>query len=225
MRIRLRLFAVCRERVGADQVELELSAVNPTVRDLLRTLARAHPELEPVLPAVRVAVNRRFAELDAPVSTADELALIPPVSGGDGRVFALRDAPLDPREVEAAVRHAGAGAVVTFQGTVRDLTVDESGAHEVTHLAYEAYADMAEAVLRRIGDEAQARWPGVRLAAVHRVGRLALGEVAVVIAASSPHRPAAFEACRYVIERLKEDVPIWKKEARADGSVWGGQGP
>lgn len=220
MRIRLRLFAVCRDRVGADQVEIELWSVNPRVQDLLDAVKTAHPELEPVLPAVRVAVNQRFAEDDQPIGPSDELALIPPVSGGDGRLLELRAEPLDPREVEAAVAHPGAGAVLTFQGTVRNRT----GAHEVTHLDYEAYDGMAERVLRSIAEEAEARWPGVRVAVVHRTGRVAVGEVSVVISVASPHRPAAFEAGRHVIERLKEDAPIWKKEARIDGSVWIGQG-
>lgn len=220
MRIRLRLFALCRERVGADHLDLELPTVNPTVSELLRAVRDVAPELEEVLPAVRVAVNQRFVEDDVVIDASDELALIPPVSGGDDRLFALREESLDAREVEAAVEHDGAGAVVTFQGTVRNRT----GEHEVTHLDYEAYDAMAERVLREIGFETEARWPGTRVAVVHRTGRVPVGEVSVVIAVSSPHRPAAFEACRHVIERLKQDAPIWKREARTDGSVWIGQG-
>jgi molybdopterin synthase catalytic subunit len=221
MRIRLRLFASCRDRVGSDHLDLELPPDNPTVRALLRAVGQTAPELAPLLPALRVAVNQRFADDDQVVGPGDEVALIPPVSGGaDDGQFRVQAEPLDPRAVEAAVAHPGAGAVVTFQGTVRNRT----GEHEVTHLDYEAYDAMAERVLREVGAEAEARWPGVRVAVVHRTGRVEVGEVSVVIAVSSPHRPAAFEACRHVIERLKEDVPIWKKEARRDGSVWVGRG-
>jgi len=222
MRIRLRLFAICRDRVGRDHLDLELSSVNPTVRELLRCLPDAAPELAPLLPAVRVAVNQRFADADQALGPDDEVALIPPVSGGgsEGRGW-LQAEPLDPRAVEATVAHPGAGAVVTFQGAVRNRT----GEHDVTHLDYEAYDGMAQRVLQQVGEEAEARWPGVRVAVAHRTGRVEVGEVSVVIAVSSPHRDAAFEACRYVIERLKQDVPIWKKEVDTNGEAWIGQGP
>jgi len=131
-------------------------------------------------------------------------------------VIGLTRAPIDVRAVEAAVRHPGAGAVCTFQGVVRDHNLGRP----VDHLAYEAYPEMAEPELRRIAAEAEARWPGVRLAIVHRLGRLEIGEASVVIAASHAHRAEAFEACRYAIDTLKATVPIWKKEVWADGEAW-----
>ncbi len=222
VRLTVRLFAICRERVGADRLLVEVPGDEVSVRGLLDAVAEQEPRLAPLVSAVRVAVNQTFAEADDVVSADDELALIPPVSGGEGRrrLLELRREPLDPREVESAVATGEAGAIVTFQGTVRNHTGDRT----VTHLEYEAYESMADAFLRRIEDEVTAQWPGARAAVLHRTGRLGVGEVSVVIAVAHPHRAEAFDACRHVIERLKQDVPIWKKEIRADGSQWVGVG-
>lgn len=221
MRLTVRLFAVCRERAGADRIEVEIAGDSADLPALKAAIAEASPALSPLLPIVRVAVNQGFASPGDRVQEGDEVALIPPVSGGAGRgPFAVVDRPIRLEEVEGAVRHGGAGAVVGFLGTVRDRT----GPHEVIALEYEAYQEMAERFLRKIGDEIEARWPGARSAVLHRVGRLAVGEPSVAIAVASPHRADAFEACRHAIERLKEDVPIWKKEIRKDGSVWVGVG-
>ncbi len=129
--------------------------------------------------------------------------------------------PIDPRELEAAVSHPGAGAIVTFTGIVRD----NSRGQTVTHLDYEAYAEMAVPQMRKIGDEIKERWPAARVAMAHRTGHLEIGEASVVIAVSCPHRDEAFEACRWGIDRLKESVPIWKKEVGTAGEVWVGLGP
>ncbi len=220
MRVEVRLFAVCRERAGRDRLSLEVSE-GATVGDLVAAVAEAHPELAPLLPAVRVAKNQRFARSEEPVSASDELAILPPVSGGSGVVLAgLRSAPITLAEVEAAVAAPEAGAVVGFAGTVRDHT----GPHAVEALEYEAYPGMAERVLREAAGEVVAASPNARVAVLHRVGRLGVGEVAVVIAVSAPHRAEAFEGCRLVLERLKADAPIWKRELRSDGSVWLGAG-
>jgi molybdopterin converting factor subunit 1 len=220
MRVEVRLFAVCRERAGTDRLALELEP-GATVASLLAAVAEAAPALAPLCPIVRVAVDQAFARPDEPIPEGAELALIPPVSGGSGQgPFELRDTPITTDEVERAVRADGAGAVVSFAGTVRDRT----GAHEVEALEYEAYPEMAERFLRRIGGEVAERWPGARCAILHRVGLCRVGEVSVVIAVSHPHRAEAFEGCRHAIEALKQDVPIWKKERRLDGSVWVGVG-
>lgn len=124
--------------------------------------------------------------------------------------------PIDPRELEAVVSHPGAGAIVTFTGIVRD----NSRGQTVTHLDYEAYAEMAVPQMRKIGEEIKERWPEARVAMAHRTGHLEIGEASVVIAVSCPHRNEAFEACRWGIDRLKESVPIWKKEHAADGTYW-----
>jgi len=131
-------------------------------------------------------------------------------------MFRIVSEPIDPRTVEEAVAHSGAGALCVFHGVVRD----HSQGKRVTHLEYEAYPPMAEKVLTQIGDEIAERWPGTRVAITHRVGRLEVGETSVVIAVSSPHRAEAFEACRYAIEELKARVPIWKKEFAEDGEYW-----
>jgi molybdopterin synthase catalytic subunit len=131
-------------------------------------------------------------------------------------MIALTAEPLDPRAVEAAVAWPGAGAVCTFLGIVRDNNLGR----EVGHLEYEAYPEMALPAMKGIAREVAQRWPGARVAMAHRVGTLAIGEPSVVISVATPHRAAAFEACRYAIDTLKTTVPIWKKEVWADGSAW-----
>ncbi len=221
MRVSVRLFAVCRERVQRDTIEVEISGDSADLPRLRAAIGRDFPMLAPLLPIVRVAVNHAFAEEGDPIRAGDEVALIPPVAGGSGLgPFEIRSAPIRLEAVENAVRHGGAGAVVGFLGTVRERTGD----HEVVALEYEAYLEMAELELRKIGAEIAERWPGARTAILHRVGRLEIGEASVAIAVSAPHRADAFEGCRHAIERLKAEVPIWKKEIRKDGSVWVGVG-
>ena len=225
MRLKVRLFAICRERAQSDHVEVELADGSATVGSVKSALATQHPVLEPLLPIVRMAVNETFSFDEDPVGPDDELALIPPVSGGSAasqseKNFSVRTEPIEVAEVEALVKHPGAGAVVSFTGTVRNQTKGL----DVEALEYEAYRSMAEKYLAQIGGEVLERWPGTRVAILHRVGRLTVGEASVVIAVASPHRADAFEGCRHAIERLKQDVPIWKKEIRADGSIWVGVG-
>ena len=124
--------------------------------------------------------------------------------------------PIDAREMEVAVTHPGAGAICTFTGIVRDSSRGQS----VTHLDYEAYAEMAVPQMRHIGQEIKDRWPGARVAMAHRTGKLEVGEVSVVVCVSAPHREEAIAACKWGIDTLKESVPIWKKEFAASGAVW-----
>lgn len=135
------------------------------------------------------------------------------------------DRPLLVDDVIAAVKHTGAGAIVVMLGMVRDHTRKDGGTVNVQRLEYEAYVAMAEKVMSAIVAEAAARWPGVRGAIHHRTGALALGDLAVVVAVSAPHRKEAFAACAHVIDRLKEDAPIWKREHGDDGTTWVGLGP
>lgn len=135
------------------------------------------------------------------------------------------DVPLSIDAVVQRVVHTGAGAVVVLLGLVRDHTKKDGARVDVTKLEYEAYAPMAEKVMAAICDEAASKWPGVRAAVDHRVGSLSLGDAAVVVVASAPHRADAFAACSYVIDRLKEDAPIWKREHGSDGISWVGLGP
>ncbi len=232
MPLRVLLFAGLRERLRSDSAAVELPA-DATVRDLLAALADQHPALRELLPPCRVAVNQEFVGPEHPVRAGDELAVIPPVSGGhdheqdqvggpdDADRFELGAAPLSLDRVVAAVTRRHAGGVVNFIGQVRD----HSRGHVIDHLEYEAYAPMALKVMRKIADEIEAEIAGVHLAIHHRLGRLEIGEAAVIIAAAAPHRAEAFAGCRAAIERLKQDVPIWKREVAIDGTTWVVQGP
>ena len=218
MSITVLYFAAARERAGTAQETVEWGG--GPVRQLLETLAARHPDLRPLLPHLRVAVNQEFTSLDAAVPESAEVALVPPVAGGSD-CFRLSETPLALEEVVGAVGGPERGGLVTFTGTVRT----ETRGRRVRVLSYEAYPGMAERAMTAIGREIESRWPGTRVAIVHRVGTLVPGEAAVVIAVSAPHRAAAFEGCRHAIERLKADVPIWKKERFEDGEEWVGLGP
>jgi molybdopterin converting factor subunit 1 len=216
--VRVRLFARLREQAGTDNETVQVSR-DATVADVYDALIHKHPDLEANRDAVRPALNEEFAEWDAVVSQGDEVTFIPPVSGGAqsvGVMFEITTEPLDPRRLETAVTHAGAGALCTFTGIVRD----SSRGLSVTHLEYEAFESMALAQMRKIADEIAERWPEARVAMVHRTGRLEIGEASVIVATSSPHRAEAVAACKWGIDRLKESVPIWKKEHATDGTFW-----
>ncbi len=210
-------FAGAREAAGTDREILE--AAPATVAELRRLLGGRHPGLEPVLARCRIALDQELAVDADPVPPGTEVAVIPPVSGG-APLFRVVDRPLDLAEVVAAVAGPGRGGVVTFTGTVRG----ESRGKRVVRLEYEAYRPMAERTLGEIGRAVEAEH-GAVVAVVHRVGRLEPGEAAVVIAAAAAHRTPAFRACEAVIERLKKDAPIWKREVYQDGSEWVGLGP
>jgi MoaE-MoaD fusion protein len=214
--VRVRLFARLREQAGTDCVDLEVPA-GSTVADVHTALLDRFPGLEADRRVIRPAVNQDYAGWDSSVREGDEIALIPPVSGGSAEAnLEITVEPLDARRLEAAVMHPGAGGVCTFIGVVRDSSRGES----VTHLEYEAYAGMAVAQMRAIVAEISERWPDARVAMAHRTGRLEIGEASVVVSVSCPHRAQAFEACRWGIDRLKESVPIWKKEFAASGATW-----
>lgn len=218
MPVEVLYFAVARDAAGTDREVL--AAAPATVADLRRALAEAHAPLARVLPRCRIAVDEEFAEDGAAVRDGAVVAVIPPVSGGASRLFAVVDRPLALSEVVDAVSGKDAGGIATFTGTVRD----ETRGRRVLRLEYDAYGPMAERKLAEIGD-ALAREHGARVAIVHRRGVLAPGDAAVVIACAAPHRSAALRACQDCIERLKKDVPIWKREVYEDGSQWVGLGP
>jgi molybdopterin synthase catalytic subunit len=217
MPVRVLYFAAAREAAGASQEELPEAP--STVRALRAALAARHPSLGRLLPRCRIAVDEEFVADDAPVPPEAEVAVVPPVAGG-APLFAVVDRPLSLEEVVEAVRAPEAGGIVTFTGTVRG----ETRGRRVVRLEYEAYRPMAEKVLARIAEEVGASH-GARLAVVHRVGVLEPGDAAVVIAAAAPHRTPAFRACEECLERLKREVPIWKREVFQDGSEWVGIGP
>jgi MoaE-MoaD fusion protein len=198
MLVRIRLFAQLRERAGAPVIELDLPE-GARVRDALSAVG----DLAAGLPLV-MAINREYAREDAPLHAADELALVPPVSGGAGPTLHWRvtQEPLSLDALAARVADPRAGAVVTFSGTTRD----------VAFLDYEAYAEMAVVELERIVRNAAAEHGLCAAAAEHRTGRVALGEASVIVAASAPHRPEAFLGARALIDTIKERLPIWKRE-------------
>ncbi len=223
MKITLRYFALWREQIGHEEETREV-APDTTVRALIDEVTAAHPRLAALRPSTMFMVNQEYAPLGQTLADGDEVAVIPPVSGGSGadgraaagRLFKVVATPLDVREVIAAVEEPGAGAIVSFTGSVRDNSLGK----EVVALDYEAYPAAAEKMMARVADEIAERWGLRRVAIIHRVGRLTVGEASVVIAVSSPHRAEAFAACEYVLKRLKEIVPVWKKEAYTDGATW-----
>ncbi len=174
------------------------------------------------------AVNAEYVTPDHPLREGDELALIPPVSGGGPEpvegarpepaegLFEITAEPLDPQRLADEVRKDESGAVTVFLGVVRDNNMGR----RVLYLEYDAYPEMATRVMRRIAEEAMERWPLMGVAMQHRTGRLEIGETSMLIAVSSPHRKEAFEACHHLVDRFKEVVPIWKKEVWEGGEVW-----
>lgn len=218
MAVQILYFAGAREAAGTPRETL--AEVPATVAALRRTLEALHPPLGRVLARCRIAVDEEFADDATPLRDGAEVAVVPPVAGGAAGRFAVVDRPLVLAEVVDAVASPAAGGLVTFTGTVRDATRGK----RVVRLEYEAYAAMAERKLAEIG-AAVAAAHGAEVAIVHRVGVLSPGEAAVVIACAAPHRTAAFRACEECIERLKKDVPIWKREVFEDGSEWVGLGP
>ena len=209
MRVTVRLFAGLRERAGQSRLELDDI---PCVDDIWPKLGLGD---EP--PGLLYAVNREYVERGQELEDGDEVALIPPVSGGS---FRLVEDPLDIAAVLREVEDPEAGAIATFIGTVRR----RSRGRDVLYLEYEAYAEMAEPLLARLGDELTERHDLCAFAVHHRLGRVEIGEASVVIAVSAAHRSAALDACREAIETLKTTIPLWKKEVYAGGEEWIGRG-
>jgi molybdopterin converting factor subunit 1 len=222
MKISVLYFAVFRERIGRDEDVLELPA-GAKVEDALAALGAKHPAIAALRGKFRCAVNQDFTDDAHVLADGDELALIPPVAGGadPARHVQLLPTPLSLDRCLAAVAGPGMGGIVTFTGMVRR----HSRGVIVDHLEYEAYGAMAVREMTRLCVEIEAEIAGTKLAVEHRVGRLEIGDVAVVIAAAAPHRAEAFTACRAMIDRLKDRVPIWKKEVGEDGAEWVGLGP
>ena len=211
MKVSARLFAGLRERAGTGRRELELPE-GATVADVWAALQLGD---EPA--GLLYAVNKGYAAAGTRLSEGDEVALIPPVSGGDFRLSA------EPLSLDAVVREVardGAGAIATFTGTVRERSRDR----QVVRLEYEAYEGMAEQTMAELAGELKARYTLCEIAIHHRTGPVEIGEASVVIAVSAPHRADALAACKDAIDTLKQTVPLWKKELYEGGEEWIGQG-
>jgi molybdopterin converting factor subunit 1 len=216
IQVRVRLFAGLRERVGASEVLLELPG-GTDVAEVLARLAADFPKAALSQQQFAVAVNRSFAKHDRLLVDGDEVALIPPVSGGVTKLFEIVEGPISLDDVARRVLAPERGGVTVFAGTVRGIT----GVQQTDYLEYEAYPEMAEASFAAIAGEAQARWPDISaVAVVHRVGRLEVGDVSIAIAVAAAHRSNTFESCQYIIDRIKQISPIWKKEFGPKGSEW-----
>jgi molybdopterin synthase catalytic subunit len=218
-RLTLRLFATLRERARTGELRREFPD-GATVGEIWRGLAAEFPDLAGVHGTVAFAVNEEYVEGDFRPRDNDEVAFIPPVSGGSdahlvGPIRIGRE-PLDLAAIEASVADPAAGATVTFVGVTRR----ENAGRKVIRLEYEAYEPMALREMRKIAEEAGRRFAVSRVAISHRIGVVEIGQASVAIAVSAPHRGAAFDACRFAIDRLKEIVPIWKKEHFEGGEVW-----
>ncbi len=224
----VRLFASYREAAGVGHLQLNLPP-GSTVKDAIAEIAKRHPLITEGRRVV-IAKNRDYVTADEPLADGDEVALIPPVSGGattqgKGPLFSERseralvqisEGRLSVDDAIAAASDSRWGGIVIFLGTVRDA----SRGKRVTHLEYEAYAEMAEAKMREIATALERKHAPCRVVLHHRVGDLAIGEIAVIVVAGAPHRDAAFKAAREAIDELKTVVPIWKKEYSEDGAVW-----
>ncbi len=224
MRVRVLFFGRLKEIVGRAEDEAEL-AEGAQVEDVFARYGSRYPELVRFRSSVVASVNQEFAAWCAPLSSGDEVAFLPPVSGGQSPdvgtqvsedIYELVETPICGAEIVAQLKAPEDGAVVIFDGIVRN----HSAGRRTLYLDYEAYQPMALAKMREIGAEIRRKFPIHRIAMMHRLGRLEIGETSVFIAISSPHRRAAFDACRFAIDTLKRTVPIWKKEYFADGAVW-----
>lgn len=223
MQVRVLFFGVLRELLGRGSDTLPLSA-GATVGDVLAHYAQAAPQLKKFLPSLALSINSEYASADERLADGDEVALLPPVSGGAGDDneprravdVSLIEKPIATPEILAEIKAPPDGAVVVFEGIVRN----ESRGRRTLFLEYEAYPAMALAQMEELAERALEQFEIREVIMVHRVGRLDIGETSVLIAVASAHRAAAFDACRWLIDTLKRQVPIWKKEHFEDGAVW-----
>jgi MoaE-MoaD fusion protein len=223
MHVRVLFFGRLKDIVGKSEEQAELSD-GARVEDLFARYGRSFPELAKFRSSVVASVNQEFAEWRAPLTAGDEVAFLPPVSGGaipadaavEEDLCALVRTPIETAETVAKLKAPSDGAVVVFEGIVRN----HSGSRSTLYLEYEAYEAMALAKMREIGAEMREKFSIRRYAMIHRLGHLEIGETAVLVAVSSAHRAAAFDACRYGIDTLKRTAPIWKKEFFRDGAAW-----
>jgi molybdopterin converting factor subunit 1 len=223
MQIRVLYFASLRDRAGVREESLSIPS-GSSVADLKQVLAQQHDRLGPALESALVSINREYALPAETLSEGDEVAVFPPVSGGadtQPTIFRITQAPLDLNQLLDDIVLPSTGAACVFTGMVRGRT-ERGEPHDTDHLEYEAYSPMAEAKMKQVADEIRRRWPSVEgIAIVQRIGHLDPGTPTVLIACTAAHRDTGvFEAARYGIDRLKQIVPIWKKEVSPEGEVW-----
>jgi molybdopterin synthase catalytic subunit/molybdopterin converting factor small subunit len=226
MQFTIQIFAGLRDLLQADSITLEANQESLSSDHLKQLIIKKYPHSEAVVSVSFIAKNQAYAAPDAIIKADDEIALIPPVSGGQqsnaytshNGAFRLTYESLTSEEVLSYVIHPNHGASIVFVGTTREFTQGQ----KTVLLEYEAYPPMALKTMNQISEEINIRWPGVLCAIHHRLGKVDIAETSVIIAVSAPHRESCYEASRYAIERLKQIVPIWKKELWEDGSEWKG---
>ncbi|MCC6601663.1 MAG: molybdenum cofactor biosynthesis protein MoaE [Anaerolineae bacterium] len=228
MEIQIKLFATLKDKAGSNKISVTV-AEPATVATLLEAVGAAYPALQTSLPIALVSVNKAFAGRDTAVSPHDEVAMFPPVSGGSGADdlphpthFAVTTEPFDIAAIHASLGGSDIGAIASFTGFVRGQTQRDGLPPETSYLEYEAYSEMAELKMAQIAREIWQKWPLVKgVAIVQRIGRLDIGQHTTFVACASGHRDQGiFDAARYGIDRLKEIVPVWKKEVGEDQSIW-----
>lgn len=225
MQVKVLFFGMLKDLAGRGQESLSLPE-HATLQDLLRHYGERIPRLKAMFSSMALSINQEYAGPDSRLRDGDEIALLPPVSGGSdavsspsvarGRFSAIVRERIDPQAMLDKIKHPSDGAVVVFEGVVRDNT----RGRRTLFLDYEAYEEMALKQMDALAKQACAQFSVRSVAWVHRVGRLEVGEISVAIVVASAHRAAAFEACRWLIDTLKRTVPIWKKEHFEDGAIW-----
>ena len=225
MIIQVRLFASLKDKAGQPRIQVSLPET-ATVQQLRAAIAADYPHLAPALPTALVAVNKAYAGDETPIQATDEVAIFPPVSGGGAwphpTYFAITDEEIDLNAIHAALTEPDVGAIVSFTGHVRGETARDGLPPSTRYLEYEAYEEMATQRMAQIAQEIWQKWPLVKgVAVVQRIGRLDVGEVTTFVACAAGHRDqGGFEAARYGIDRLKQIVPVWKKEVGSDHTLW-----
>ena len=213
MKVRVKFFGILKADTGKDTIEMEVGEMGETVSGILKEIGVRFPQLKPRMDTLAYAVNQEIVDADYALSDGDELALLPPVSGGSGKISRITEAPLNLDDLMAETEDHPSGALIVFAGVVRNHNEGQA----VDGMTYEADGPLAEKVLAEIESEALSKFIVRQCRIQHRIGELKLGETSVIIVVRSPHRAEAYEASRYAIEELKRRAPIWKKEHYVGG--------
>ncbi len=218
MQVRLLFFATLKDVVGARQLDFDLPS-GSTISDLLTRLESKYPRFKDYRPVLLTAINEDYVDKNARINDGDEVAIFPPVSGGESQsnpLVVITREPIDAQNIARQLLRGEDGAICVFEGVVRN----NSKGKRTLYLEYEAYESMAFKKLAEIGQFVRQAWDIDRVALIHRLGHMDIGETSVAVIVTSAHRRAAFDACHYAIDKLKKVVPIWKKEFFEDGEVW-----